>query len=63
MSARTSKPRFMRPANDNGSGPGLKVYADLFVPSSPMRIEVEVIAELLESLPPPDNDNGQEEES
>jgi hypothetical protein len=53
--------RFVRPANDNGDADtGYRVYADLFVPNLPLRIEVEVIAELLDSLPLPGNDNEEE---
>jgi len=49
--------RFVRPANDNGPPRKLKAYVDLFVSASPLRIEVEVIAELLDSLPEAANDN------
>jgi hypothetical protein len=49
--------RFVRPANDNGPRPMFRAYVDLFIPASPLRIEVEVIAELLDSLPEAANDN------
>jgi hypothetical protein len=47
------------PANDNG--PRKPLRAELFVPPDlPVQlVEVEVIAELLESLPWPANDNGE----
>lgn len=54
------KPRVSgnRPANDN-EGPSGRLKAELsFPPNLPVQlVEVEVLAALLDSLPPPANDN------
>lgn len=60
MSAPPRRPRIRRnrPANDN-ERPWARLKAELsFPPNLPVQlVEVEVLAALLESLPPPANDN------